>query len=120
MDPQCKKLIRIQVMNISLRFTDKIRFTEEKYCNNFSSFFAIFFKLKLVKPSEIRKYFNISNLNFESKRFVCIFLLDPKIFAGSDPDPGFENVVDRKPYLVVLFIQIMIYTRHTLSELHPL
>ena len=81
-------------MNISLRFTDKIRFTEENIYR--------------------RKYFNISNLNFESKRFVCIFLLDPKIFAGSDPDPGFENVVDpdRKPCLVVLYTNYVLYSSY--------
>ena len=67
------KLIRTQVMNISLRVTN---FLHKNIFNFFSSFFG-YFLLKLDKPYielfDNLSFFNSSDLGLESKRFfICI------------------------------------------------
>ena len=93
-----KKIIRIQVMNISLGSTDSLN--KIKFSNYFSPFFRLSY-------TNIQRYWNISffnrlDLGFFDKLFLynfwlifCLLNPDPRIYMFLRiPDPGRRNVAD--------------------------
>ena len=96
LDPHWKKYfrIRIEIMNILLRFTDF--FNKAELSNYLSSFFSFIFLMNHSTGNFCNlSFFNTSDLGFENKKgffphfFIDILPLgsgDPLIFA--DPAPG--------------------------------